>query len=43
MLTQDELFGQLRQHHVVGFDEVKRAKLEGNGRLSVLFKKRISR
>jgi uncharacterized membrane protein YcaP (DUF421 family) len=36
MLTEDELRGQLRQQHVERVDEVKLAKLEGDGRLSVL-------
>jgi uncharacterized membrane protein YcaP (DUF421 family) len=36
MLTEDELWSQLRQQHVERFQEVKLAKLEGDGRLSVL-------
>jgi uncharacterized membrane protein YcaP (DUF421 family) len=36
MLTEDELRSQLRQHEVMRFEEVKLAKLEGDGRLSVL-------
>lgn len=44
MLTEDELLGQLRQQYTEHFDEVKVAKLEGDGRLSVIrFDKCLSR
>jgi uncharacterized membrane protein YcaP (DUF421 family) len=36
MLSMDELLSQLRQHQVENVQEVKLAKLEGDGRLSVL-------
>ena len=36
MLTEDELKSQLREQHVERFEDVKLAKLEGDGRLSVL-------
>ena len=36
MLSEDELRGQLREKEVVAYDEVKLAKLEGDGRLSVI-------
>jgi uncharacterized membrane protein YcaP (DUF421 family) len=36
MLTEDDLRGQLRQQHVERFEEVRVAKLEGDGRLSVM-------
>ena len=36
MLSMDELLSQLRQHQVENVREVKLAKLEGDGRLSVL-------
>jgi uncharacterized membrane protein YcaP (DUF421 family) len=36
MLTEDELRSQLRQQQVESFDQVRLAKLEGDGRLSVL-------
>lgn len=36
MLTEDELRSQLREKEVVSYDEVKLAKLEGDGRLSVI-------
>jgi len=36
MLTEDELRSQLREKEVVEYSEVKLAKLEGDGRLSVI-------
>jgi len=36
LLTEDELRAQLREKEVVKYDEVKLAKLEGDGRLSVI-------
>ena len=36
MLTEDELHSQLREKEVLHFEEVKLAKLEGDGRLSVI-------
>jgi uncharacterized membrane protein YcaP (DUF421 family) len=36
MLTEDELRSQLREKEVVAYVEVKLAKLEGDGRLSVI-------
>ena len=36
MLSMDELLSQLRQHQVENVEEIKLAKLEGDGRLSVL-------
>lgn len=36
MLSSDELASQLRQHEVEDVSEVKLAKLEGDGRLSVI-------
>lgn len=36
LLTEDELRSQLREKEVVEYDEVKLAKLEGDGRLSVI-------
>jgi uncharacterized membrane protein YcaP (DUF421 family) len=36
LLTEDELRAQLREKEVVRYDEVKLAKLEGDGRLSVI-------
>lgn len=36
MLTDDELMGQLRQNGIERVDEVRIARLEGDGRLSVL-------
>jgi uncharacterized membrane protein YcaP (DUF421 family) len=36
MLSIDELASQLRQHQVENIAEIKLAKLEGDGRLSVL-------
>jgi uncharacterized membrane protein YcaP (DUF421 family) len=36
MLSVDELASQLRQHEVEDISEVKLAKLEGDGRLSVI-------
>jgi uncharacterized membrane protein YcaP (DUF421 family) len=36
MLTEDELRAQLREKEVTKYDEVKLAKLEGDGRLSVI-------
>jgi uncharacterized membrane protein YcaP (DUF421 family) len=36
LLTEDELRAQLREKDVVKYDEVELAKLEGDGRLSVL-------
>lgn len=36
MLTDEELMGQLRQNGVGAVDEVRVARLEGDGRLSVL-------
>lgn len=36
MLTEDELRSQLREKEVVEYGEVKLAKLEGDGRLSVI-------
>jgi uncharacterized membrane protein YcaP (DUF421 family) len=36
MLSMDELISQLRQHQVEDIGEIKLAKLEGDGRLSVL-------
>ncbi len=34
--TEDELRSQLREKEVLAYDEVKLAKLEGDGRLSVI-------
>lgn len=39
MLTEDELMGQLRQNEVEDVAEVRLARLEGDGRISVLKKK----
>lgn len=36
LLSEDELRAQLREKEVVEYDEVKLAKLEGDGRLSVI-------
>ena len=36
LLTEDELRAQLREKEVVKYDEVELAKLEGDGRLSVI-------
>ncbi|WP_291855221.1 YetF domain-containing protein [Bradyrhizobium sp.] len=36
MITEDELRSQLRQQQVEGYEDVKLATLEGDGRLSVL-------
>jgi uncharacterized membrane protein YcaP (DUF421 family) len=36
LLTEEELRAQLREKEVVKYDEVKLAKLEGDGRLSVI-------
>jgi uncharacterized membrane protein YcaP (DUF421 family) len=36
LLTEDELRAQLREKEVVAYDQVKLAKLEGDGRLSVI-------
>jgi uncharacterized membrane protein YcaP (DUF421 family) len=36
MLSMDELASQLRQQHVEDIAEIKLAKLEGDGRLSVI-------
>jgi len=36
LLSEDELRAQLREKEVVDYDEVKLAKLEGDGRLSVI-------
>ena len=36
LLTEDELRSQLREKEVVRYDEVKLARLEGDGRLSVI-------
>jgi uncharacterized membrane protein YcaP (DUF421 family) len=35
LLTREELASQLRQHGVESFSEVRAARLEGDGRLSV--------
>ena len=35
-ITEHELRAQLREKEVVKYDEVKLAKLEGDGRLSVI-------
>jgi uncharacterized membrane protein YcaP (DUF421 family) len=39
MLTKDELMGQLREKEVADVSEVRLARLEGDGRISVLKKK----
>jgi uncharacterized membrane protein YcaP (DUF421 family) len=39
MLTEDELMGQLRQEEVEDVGEVRVARLEGDGRISVLKRK----
>ena len=36
MLSADELASQLREHEVEDIAEIKLAKLEGDGRLSVI-------
>lgn len=36
LLTEDELRSQLREKEVMAYEEVKLAKLEGDGRLSVI-------
>ncbi len=36
LLTEDELRSQLREKEVLSYSEVKVAKLEGDGRLSVI-------
>ena len=36
MLSEDELHGQLREQGVAELSEVKLARLEGDGRLSVI-------
>jgi uncharacterized membrane protein YcaP (DUF421 family) len=36
LLSEDELRAQLREKEVVDYNEVKLAKLEGDGRLSVI-------
>jgi uncharacterized membrane protein YcaP (DUF421 family) len=40
LLTEDELRSQLREKEVLSYSEVKVAKLEGDGRLSVIKKHR---
>jgi uncharacterized membrane protein YcaP (DUF421 family) len=36
MITEDELMGKLREHGIEGIEEVKKAYLEGDGRISVI-------
>jgi len=36
MLSEDELHSQLREKEVLAYEDVKLAKLEGDGRLSVI-------
>jgi uncharacterized membrane protein YcaP (DUF421 family) len=36
MITEDELMGKLREHGVERIDAVKKAYLEGDGRISVI-------
>jgi uncharacterized membrane protein YcaP (DUF421 family) len=39
MLTEDELMGQLREKEIEDVREVRLARLEGDGRISVLKRK----
>lgn len=42
-MTEDELMSQLRQHGVEKADEVRRAYIEGDGKMSVVLRKRAGR